>query len=237
MTAHHPPERTDPYADTAAPPDDGVVPGAPADAVGTDTDERLPCGRLLSQVWEDWEHRADAPHLRDCPHCQEAVRGLEQLESAVRDLRDEPADSAHFDTATLTRRVMDVVRLELRPGRPLPLGEPDEDLWIMEAVAARTLRAAAESVPGVRAGSCRLRPGGVDRAADVTRPTGGPVEVRLDLHAPVAAAASLPELADEVRERVREAADRELGMNVLYVDIRVTDLVDIPDDGQEGRSR
>ncbi|MZD06559.1 Asp23/Gls24 family envelope stress response protein, partial [Streptomyces sp. SID5785] len=33
-----------------------------------DDDERLPCGRLLSQVWEAWEDRADDPHLRTCPH-------------------------------------------------------------------------------------------------------------------------------------------------------------------------
>lgn len=135
-----------------------------------------------------------------------------------------------YDTEPLTRRIMDVVRLELRPGRPLPLGEPAEDLWIMEAVAARALRAAAESVPGVRAGSCRLLDGGAD----------GTVEVRLDIHAP--ADAPLPELAARVRERVWEAADRELGMEVTAVDIRVTDLVSTPmsdddadaDDDQEG---
>lgn len=63
------------------------------------------------------------------------------------------------------------------------------------------------------------------------------VEVRLDIHAP--ADAPLPELAAQVRERVWEAADRELGMGVTAVDIRVTDLVSTPmsdddDDDQEG---
>lgn len=207
-------DRTDQPNTTAA---------APAD------DELLPCGRLLSRTWEDWERGADDPHLRTCPHCRQAVRGLDDLESVVRGLQAETDTTASaYDTEPLTRRIMDVVRLELRPGRPLPLGEPAEDLWIMEAVVARAVRAAAESVPGVRAGSCRLRDGD----------GGDGVEVRLEIHAP--ADAPLPELAARVRERVWEAADRELGMDITAVDIRVTDLVpaslsdDDDDDDQEG---
>ncbi|MFD5625412.1 MULTISPECIES: Asp23/Gls24 family envelope stress response protein [unclassified Streptomyces] len=200
----------------------------PAARAGMDDDEQLPCGRLLSQVWEAWEQRADDPHLAACPHCRAAVRDLDGLESAVRNLRDDPADSSEYDAASVTRRVMDVVRLELRPGRPLPLGEPAEDLWIMEAVAARTLRAAAETVPGVRAGSCRLVP----PATDDSPTESGPVEVRLDIHAP--ADVSLPDLAEQVRGRVRAAADSELGLVVTAVDIRITDLVGAPAAGQEG---
>ncbi|QQM45513.1 Asp23/Gls24 family envelope stress response protein [Streptomyces liliifuscus] len=201
MTAHNPPDHTDVH-----------------------DDEQLLCGRLLSEVWDAWERQVDDPHRHECPHCRQAVLGLDELETAVRDLRDEAADTEGYDASTLTRRVMDVVRLELRPGRPLPLGEPAEDLWIMEAVAARVLRAAAETVPGVRAGSCRLLPDPEGGA--------GPVEVRLEIHAP--ADACLPDLADQVRGRVQEAADRELGMGTAAVDIRITDLVDTPPDGQEG---
>ncbi|KPI07508.1 protein of unknown function DUF322 [Actinobacteria bacterium OK074] len=192
-----------------------------------DDDELLPCGRLLSQAWQDWEQRSDDTdaHARSCPHCRQAVAGLDRLESVVRGLRDEADDAVGYDTEPLTRRIMDVVRLELRPGRPLPLGEPAEDLWIMEAVAARALRAAAETVPGVRAGSCRL----LDVHAD------GGAEVRLDIHAP--ADAPLPDLAARVRDRVREAADRELGMAIAAVDIHVTDLVPPQaDSAQEGRT-
>ena len=197
-------------------------------------DEFLPCGRLLSRTWNDWERQTDDPHLRTCPYCREAVQGLDRLESVVRGLQEETDTSTSvYDPEPLTRRIMDVVRLELRPGRPLPLGEPAEDLWIMEAVAARALRSAAETVPGVRAGSCRL----FDADADGSRDGGGgrTVQVRLDIHAP--ADAPLPDLAALVRERVWEAADRELGMAVTAVDIRVTDLVPLTaDDGQEGRT-
>lgn len=203
-------------------------------------DERLPCGRLLSQVWDDWERQPADPtdttditgsadtHARTCPHCSRSVRELDELESAVRDLRDETTDAFSYDAATLTERVMDVVRLELRPGRPLPL-EPAEDLWIMEAVAARALRTAAETVPGVRAGSCRLLP------LTASGPTLGPVEVRLAVYAP--AGVPLPELAEEVRDRVREAAEGRLGLETAAVHITVTDLIDTATDNQEGRTR
>ncbi|MFE1926478.1 Asp23/Gls24 family envelope stress response protein [Streptomyces asoensis] len=205
-------------------------------------DELLPCGRLLSRVWEDWERQADDTHLRSCPHCRQAVAGLDRLECVVRGLDEETAPPSPQDTESLTRRIMDVVRLELRPGRPVPLGEPAEDLWIMEAVAGRTLRAAAETVPGVRAGSCRLLapdPGGptaAPTAADGSpEGAGAVVGVRLDIHAP--AGAPLLPLTERVRERVREAADRELGMPLAAVDIRVTDLVPASaGDGQEGRT-
>jgi hypothetical protein len=193
-----------------------------------DDDELLPCGRLLSRVWDDWEQQVDDTHPRACPHCGQAVSGLDRLESAVRDLDAETAAPSADDTESLTRRIMDVVRLELRPGRPVPLGDPGEDLWIMETVAARTLRAAAETVPGVRAGSCRLLERGADDEA-------GAVGVRLDIHAPVGV--PLPPLIARVRERVREAADLELGLVVGAVDIRVTDLDQLSaDGGQEGRT-
>ncbi|MFF5494988.1 Asp23/Gls24 family envelope stress response protein [Streptomyces aquilus] len=188
-------------------------------------DELLPCGRLLSQSWDAWERGAEDRHAGSCPHCRQAVSGLDELESAVRGLRREAAEAPARDTESLTRRVMDVVRLELRPGRPLPLGEAAEDLWIMEAVAARAVRTAAETVPGVRAGSCRLLSAGAD----------GAVGVRLDIHAP--AGVPLPDIAARVRERVWEAVDRELGMAIAVVDIRVTDVrPHRADDEQEGRT-
>ncbi|MFD0023681.1 Asp23/Gls24 family envelope stress response protein [Streptomyces sp. NPDC058382] len=176
-------------------------------------DERLPCGRLLCDLYDTWEQQAPDPHLDDCPHCRRATDELEGLEAAVRDLREETDAAEAYDAAPLTQRVMDVVRLELRPGRPLPLGEPDEDIWIMEAVAARTVRAAAETVTGVRAGSCRIAP---------DRPGPARVAVALDIHAPVTA--DLRELAEEVRLRVLETVDRQLGLDITEIDIRITDL-------------
>lgn len=115
---------------------------------GDGDDEQLPCGRSLSDVWDLWEQEKDDPHLTDCPHCRQAVGELAALETSVRQLRERSATAEFYDARALTQRIMDVVRLELRPGRPLPLGEPEEDLWIVESAAARTVRAAAETVEG-----------------------------------------------------------------------------------------
>ncbi|GAA2566241.1 MULTISPECIES: Asp23/Gls24 family envelope stress response protein [Streptomyces] len=194
-------------------PEPGTGPGGarePAD------DERLACGRLLSEVWESGEAGADDPHLRACPYCSAAVRQLDLLGAAVREAGG--GREPEWDAGALTERVMDVVRVELRPGRPLPLGERDEDLWVREAMAAKTLRAAAETVPGVRAGSCRIRP-----AESGGSPSRGAVRVRLEVVVPLTP--RLPDLAERIRSRVHGAADDALGLPVDHVDVHITDVV------------
>lgn len=186
-------------------------------------DELLPCGRELSHVWEQWEAGVPDPHADGCPHCTQALEALRQLEGIVTEARD--TSPREQDTSALTGRVMDVVRLELRPGRTLPLGDEDEDAWIVEAAAARTVRAAAESLPGVRAGSCRIGP--LDEPA-VPAPAGrlarGPVRIRVEVQVPLPW--NLPEVADRVRSRILEAVDDELGMRIAVVDVTISDLID-----------
>ncbi|MFF2861520.1 Asp23/Gls24 family envelope stress response protein [Streptomyces rubiginosohelvolus] len=179
-------------------------------------DETLPCGRLLSQVWADWEEGVHDDHTAQCAHCRLAVADLERLESQVRALDSDPAQQP-VDAASFIDRVMDVVRLELRPGRPLPLGEADEDLRIMENVAARTLRQAAEEIPGVRAGSCRL--------TLAEAPGGPPVNVDLSVHVPLTTP-DVQALAQEIRDRVDVTAHARLGLQLGEIDVRITDLVD-----------
>ncbi|WP_217244925.1 Asp23/Gls24 family envelope stress response protein [Streptomyces sp. AC602_WCS936] len=205
-------------------PGSGAGPGG-ADGNAADDDERLACGRLLSEVWESREDGSEDPHLSACPHCAAAVRQLDLLGAAVREASRGEREP-EWDAGALTERVMDVVRLELRPGRPLPLGEREEDLWVREAMAAKALRAAAETVPGVRAGSCRVRPGERGGA-----PTRGPVRVRLEVVVPLVP--GLHELAEEIRRRVRGAADDALGLPVEHVDVHITDVVDTTEEEAE----
>ncbi|MDJ1644137.1 Asp23/Gls24 family envelope stress response protein [Streptomyces pakalii] len=179
-------------------------------------DETLLCGRLLSQVWADWEEGVHDDHTAQCAHCRLAVADLERLESQVRALDADPAQQP-VDAASFIDRVMDVVRLELRPGQPLPLGEADEDLRIMENVAARALRQAAEEIPGVRAGSCRLT------LADA--PGGTPVNVDLSVHVPLTTP-DVQALAQEIRDRVDATAHEHLGLQLGEINVRITDLVD-----------
>ncbi|NUP30930.1 MAG: hypothetical protein HOU01_04340 [Streptomycetaceae bacterium] len=200
-----------------------------------DADEVLPCGASLAELWD--VGRPPAGH-GTCPHCREAVSGVEALQAVVADAMtsDRPDQARQADFAA---RVMDVVRTELRPGPLVPLGiaetgsdgesgTPEEsDDWITEAAAARVLRAAAEREPGVWAGSCRIRPlGGSDRAHPAQRLPREPLRVRIEIA--VASGPSLTDTAERVRLRVLEAADRRLGMDVAAVDVAVVELRDEP---------
>ncbi|GGV31319.1 hypothetical protein [Streptomyces spectabilis] len=191
-------------------------------------EERLLCGRRLIEVWEAGEAGEPDPHVADCPYCLPALDGFYELQDVVRRARDAQRSAWPSDASALSARIMDVVRLELRPGRTLPLGEPDEDAWIVEAAAARTFRAAAETLPGVRAGSCRVAPAGPGGS------TRAPVGVRIEIQA--APFWDLPEVADRVRRRITDAAADDLGLRVAAVDVVITDLLDGPPsaDGPRG---
>lgn len=203
-------------------------PGRPEES-RYEEEERLACGRLLSGVWDAWDadRTAEDPHLLACPHCSAALAELTGLGEAVRRSRAEEPGVPEAAAAAITARVMDLVRLELRPGRPLPLGESEEDQWIVEAAAARLLRAAVDALPGVRAGSCRIAP--LD-PADAT----GPVHVRVEVAASLDR--SLPDLADAVRARIAAVADQDIGIRLGAADVRVVDVLDDAedDDGMYG---
>ncbi|MFD4233484.1 hypothetical protein [Streptomyces sp. NPDC058542] len=181
-------------------------------------DERLGCGRLLTDVWEAWDtgRSAEDPHFAACAFCSAALADLTGLGDAVRRTCEQEPGTP--DTTAITARVMDLVRLELRPGRPLPLGEPGEDHWMVESAVARILRAAVDSLPGVRAGSCRIAP------LDPADPTG-----ELHIRVEVAASLGLPmrDLADAVRARIAEVADRDIGIRLATTtDVLVVDILD-----------
>ncbi|MBZ4020314.1 Asp23/Gls24 family envelope stress response protein [Streptomyces purpurogeneiscleroticus] len=189
-------------------------------------DPALPCGRTLSEVWETAEETPDDPHTVGCPHCQEALAQLGILDDYVREARDRDVDEAAEAAATdrITARVMDLVRTDLRPGRTLPLGEPADDAWITEAAAAKAFRAAAEALPTVFAGSCKVIQQAPDGPATVS------MEVAAGLEWP------LPELAERIRDRVLAAADEAVGMTVSEVDVTVVDIVEAEADSGEERA-
>ncbi|MFI5801218.1 hypothetical protein [Streptomyces sp. NPDC051561] len=210
----------------SGPPGDG---GAGNDLVRSPDDDNdlLPCGRSLYDVWAGQEAVPDAGapqeapggHPADCLHCAAALEDLRTLDDLVQRTRSEDANAPAPDASAVASRVMDLVRLELRPGRTLPLGEPEEDHWIMETAAARSLRDAAETVAGVRAGSCRVAPAAGSG-------TGARAPVRVTIEVEAGARRALPELAEAVRAAVAGAADRAIGMRVHEVDVVMVDLFD-----------
>lgn len=194
----------------------GSPPGIPLPA----GDERLPCGRPLSWVWELARDATEAdPHTAGCPYCRQAVEGLTALDRATRAMRAEERPAGQ----TLAERVMRAVRDEVRLGRMLPLDDPSLDLRIAETTAANVLRRAADSVPGARAISCRPAPGD----------DGTTVHVTMTLA--LAPDQPLPDRAALVRKAVLRAADRTLGLAVTNVDLEVVALLEPTRPGDAGR--
>ncbi|OEV12041.1 hypothetical protein, partial [Streptomyces nanshensis] len=131
------------------------------------------------------------------------------------------------------------VRRQLGLGRLLPLGDAADGAWLVESAAVRVLSAAAlRELPDVRIGRLRLGPAGPETgdpdAADppaVPPPPSalppGPLRVEAEFeatpHAPLTTTAEL------LRAALFRAAERELGLRVVTVDLRITDLVGAPD--------
>lgn len=199
-------------------------PHVPHQGAGTADDGFLPCGRDLAALWDQQDQirqgpglRSIDPHPASCSHCGAALEDFTHLREAVARDRQETGEDWEGGAARLTASIMDVVRLELRPGHTLALGEGDEDAWIYEAVAARTFRAAAERVPGVRAGSCRINPEPSIRPGART-----PARVRIEVT--VGMTRDLQAAADRVRREIAAAAEQALGMPLASIDVTVTDL-------------
>ena len=110
---------------------------------------------------------------------------------------------------------MDVIRARIHPAPRIPLpGPADMRLDISERAAAIVLRAAGDTVDGVRARSCRLIPAAHDRSTS----TGLQLTISLRYGLPALAAARA------VRAAVHAAARRQLGLTLGHIDIEVADI-------------
>ncbi|GGO99623.1 hypothetical protein [Wenjunlia tyrosinilytica] len=174
-------------------------------------DERLPCGRLVSHVWDRARAAGDQadPHQADCTFCRQALEGLTALDNATRTLRGE-RPSAH----TVAERVVRAVRAEVRLGRMLPLDDPARELRIAQTAVAKVLRRAADRVPGVRAASCRLS---LDQSN---------TEVTIAMTLATTLDQPLPPRAAEVRRAVAYAAREELGLAVSGIDLKIVSVLE-----------
>ncbi|WP_405532617.1 hypothetical protein OG592_34920 [Streptomyces avidinii] len=172
--------------------------------------ELLPCGRPLGRAWQQARGAAGAadPHSSRCPHCREAIEGLTALDRATRALRAEEQPDGH----SLATRVINAVRSEVRLGTMLLLDDPDHDLRIAESAAAKVLRRAADTVPGVRAASCRVA-APKDAHAHAVHVVVITVAATLDQ--------PLRGRAEAVRQAVLHAAEHVLGLAVTTVDVEV----------------
>lgn len=132
------------------------------------------------------------------------------------------------------------VRRHLAPGRLLPLGEAADGAWLAERAAAGVLRHVMDGMPGVRPGALRIAlsdPGTAGRPAVPAPPSAlppGPVRIEAEFEAAVDR--PLPVTAERVRAALTEAADDRLGLVVAAVDLRISGLLEKPEDARSRES-
>jgi hypothetical protein len=173
--------------------------------------DRLPCGHDIDHLWEHLVQDAPDEHARSCEYCQAALTEIRPLRTAISVLAAEPVRPP----ADLHAKVMAAVRarMAIAPRITLP-GPAGNRLVISEHAAAIILRAAGDTVDGVRARSCRLPPD----APETGTVTDLKLSISLRFGMPVLAAARA------VRVAVRTAARAQLGLTLGRIDIDVVDV-------------
>ena len=173
--------------------------------------DRLPCGHHVDQLWNHLAHGTPDPHARACEHCQAALTEIGPLLTATSELAAEPA----WPPDDLTGRVMAVIRARIPPAPRIALPSPAGiRLHISEHAAAIILRAAGDTVEGVRARSCQLTPAGHDNS------TPADLKLTISLRYNMSALTA----ATTVRAAVRAAARAQLGLTLDRIDIEVADI-------------
>jgi len=179
-------------------------------AINPDGDH-LPCGRDIGQLWSHLADGLSDDHVSACQYCQAALSEISPLLQATRGLAAEPVSPP----ADLPARIMAVIRARIHPAARIPLpGPAGMRLDISEPAAAVILRAAGDTIDGVRVRSCRLTPASQDGHKVVG------LKLTISLRYGMAAAAT----ARAVRAAVRTAASRQLGLTLTDIDIDVADI-------------
>ncbi len=174
-------------------------------------DDRFPCGHDIDQLWDRLTKGTPDEHARSCEYCQAALSEISPLRTATSELAAVPVRPP----ADLSGKVMAAVRARIAaPPRIALPGAAGNRLLISERTAALILRAAGDTVDGVRARSCRLTPD----PHDMSTTTDLKLSISLRFDTPALAAARA------VRMAVRTAARAQLGLTLGRIDIDVVDI-------------
>ncbi|MEU6949172.1 hypothetical protein ABZ957_28645 [Streptomyces sp. NPDC046316] len=135
-------------------------------------------------------------------------------------------------TTTSGTRRPGAVRERLRPGRLLPLGEARDGAWLAERAAREELLRGLSAVRGVVPGKLRVGLAEVGPETPFSVPPGGlpPGPLRITgefaMEAGLAVDRPLPVVAEEVRGSLFATAERDLGLVIVTVDLRMTGFVE-----------
>ncbi|SDU89733.1 hypothetical protein SAMN04488544_1622 [Microlunatus sagamiharensis] len=196
---------------------------------------QLGCGRDIDDVWANVD-RPPTAHEQECPFCGPARASLQELERATADLRAaDDVDPELQPGPLVVDRILEVARSEARRSRRLPLskpvaGEVTADLTVSEQAVAAVVRRTGDALGGLQVRRCSVEvveepapdPGtSTDISTEAARV---PSDVRVSLRISIGPGVSIPLLSEEVRRAVVAVVEREVGMNVIGVDIVVEDV-------------
>lgn len=188
------------------------------------TDNRLGCGRDIDAVWA----HADQPpstHEASCLECQAARRSLTDLNEATQHLKTQDREDPDLHLAAdVLNKVTAIARAEARRGARISLRRADEqmaDLTISEQAVATVIRHASDLIPGLETRRCTLR-----LLDEGDQETSSPVTIAVQLRVSVSAASPITDQVDQLRERLIDALDAEIGLGAASIDVLVEDLTD-----------
>jgi len=184
--------------------------------------DTLDCGHTLAELstYLDTGDFADPGHLNQCPECQAGLAALGSISALGTDLRDADIEAAGSGTDDWMQSILDNLRLELRPGRSIPVrgGHADDILSETEGAISAVIRSVADALPGTAAGKCRLH-------GDVGTP-GAPVTVSVDLA--VVYGHPLEQRAAELRSQLADTLSQHTELNITSIDVTITDILAPP---------
>ncbi|MCT9869846.1 Asp23/Gls24 family envelope stress response protein [Paenarthrobacter aurescens] len=186
------------------------------------TSDTLECGHSLAELstYLDTGQIADPVHLETCPECQAGLASLRRLSVLGSELLSSDVADAGSGNDDWMQSILDNLRLELRPGRSIPLhsGNAQDNLWETEGSISALIRSVADALPGTAAGKCRLH-------GDVTTPGAG---ITVDVEIAVVYGHPMEERAATLRRELAEALALHTELAIDAIDITVTDVLESP---------
>ena len=192
--------------------------------------DTLDCGHSLAELSEylDTGLIGDPEHLAQCPECQAGLASLRRLSALGNELIDADITEAGSGTDDWMQAILGNLRLELRPGRSIPVrgDDPGDLLAETEGSISALIRSIADGMPGTAAGKCRLQ-------GDVTEP-GAPITVDVELA--VVYGHPLKEQAAALRWQLAEALSRHTELNITEIQVTITDVLEPRQKDAEARA-